>query len=463
VKIIQTFWTGNTSVVNPLSLTGGWLSAEYHWMAWALSCLQFRNFYENVELVTDTMGKTILIDLLQLPYTTVRVELDVLNQYSPKLWALAKIYSYSLQQEPFIHADGDVFIWQPFPATCIDADLIAQNFEIDFPFYHDPLRTVQREFQKIPACMVKELERSKTIYSCNTGVIGGKKLAVFQEYSRLAFDFVDANIDRLNKVDMNHFNICFEQFLYYTLAKSSNIELIYLIANKGDFDPTYPGFANFHKVPYQTHFIHAMAEYKRNPEVCQHLARRLRQDFPEIYYRILRICQESGLALHHMAYSVPELSPTRHTSADYNALKQTFLSGNLSVTKHPNWLYQYAKDIVVYEQVEQLFSLPDDQLLAQQLQFDADCQIIETHNPQIQQTLRIFDIQTLSTKEFILDSLNIVLVDAFLDKKSVQQGILDCSIYFNPVEIQRDGSVFQQLVLDRLKELMFLGALKWCG
>ena len=43
MNIIQTFWSGNTQQ-NPLHNRAGWLSPEYNWMSWALSCFQFKKY-----------------------------------------------------------------------------------------------------------------------------------------------------------------------------------------------------------------------------------------------------------------------------------------------------------------------------------------------------------------------------------------------------------------------------------
>ena len=115
MKILQTFWTGPTGVnkENLLGIQAGWLSCEYHWMSWALSCLQAKSVFGSINLVTDKAGKEILVDLLQLPYTNVSTALQTtLDDYHPGLWALAKIYTYSIQTDPFLHLDGDVFLWQ---------------------------------------------------------------------------------------------------------------------------------------------------------------------------------------------------------------------------------------------------------------------------------------------------------------------------------------------------------------
>jgi hypothetical protein len=82
MKIVQTLWTkpifNNDSSDIRHRFNGGWLSWKYYYFAWALSCLRFREYYKEVELVTDNLGKKILVDGIGLPYTSVKVELDCL-------------------------------------------------------------------------------------------------------------------------------------------------------------------------------------------------------------------------------------------------------------------------------------------------------------------------------------------------------------------------------------------------
>jgi hypothetical protein len=459
MKIVQTFWTG-TLQQHPLHNTGGWLSAEYHWQSWALSVLQLRQFYDEVELVTDAAGKAILIDVLNLPYTSVQVVLDeALSAYPHDLWALAKIYAYSIQTEPFIHIDGDVYIWKRFESHIEQALLVAQNFEVDFPFYQAPLRTVQAYFDNVPKSMTAELESQSQIFSCNTGVIGGQDLSIFQEYKNYAFGFIDSNINNLSKVETKHFNICFEQFLYYCLAKEKGVALHYVIDNQGQFDPTYPGFANFHKVPFDDWYIHCMAEYKRQEVVVQHLSKRLRQDYPSYYYHILRTCQAANLPLHNKVYNLPELSPTEHDDAYFVGLGAIKLPMKTQATDNKNQLYFYAKDVAAYKAVEVLFSLPFEQRLTQQIVLSPDLTIIETTEPVLSQTAQFINLQTLQYDERSLDNLDMILYDAFSETKTINQAIEDVGQYFPREELEADYRKFQDLVLDRIKTGLYLGLL----
>ena len=135
-RIVQSFWTKpifeNSNYKLRLDrLKGGWIDNKSHWMSWALSCLQIRKYYDEVLLITDDFGKELLINLLNLPYTSVNTGLNELRSFHPDLWALGKIYSYDCQNKPFIHVDGDVFIFGRFNSKIENSQLVCQNFDIN--------------------------------------------------------------------------------------------------------------------------------------------------------------------------------------------------------------------------------------------------------------------------------------------------------------------------------------------
>jgi len=114
MEIIQSFWTKPLLEVknNSFSLksNAGWYNCHLNFISWTYSCLTLIKHYKNLTLYTDKFGKIILIDLLNLPYTNVEVKLDVLKNYNSDLWALGKLYTYSIQNKPFIHVDADIYI-----------------------------------------------------------------------------------------------------------------------------------------------------------------------------------------------------------------------------------------------------------------------------------------------------------------------------------------------------------------
>ena len=127
-RIVQSYW----SKAYQNTPNSGWAFRESHYMSWALSCLQLKQFYDEIELVTDSEGADLLINKLHLPYTSCLTILDKLKNENPAIWALGKIAAYEVQQEPFIHVDGDIYIWKPFPKRIEEAGIVAQNIEKNY-------------------------------------------------------------------------------------------------------------------------------------------------------------------------------------------------------------------------------------------------------------------------------------------------------------------------------------------
>jgi len=112
MNFIQTLYI--TASKDPLKDPCGWISPEFHLMGWALSCLQLQKFYGTISLFANSPAARLLIDELQLPYSRVHLTHDKLQLIHPDLWTLSKIYTHSFQEQPFLHVDGDIFLFKPF-------------------------------------------------------------------------------------------------------------------------------------------------------------------------------------------------------------------------------------------------------------------------------------------------------------------------------------------------------------
>lgn len=125
MRIVQTFWSGDREIIKN---NYGWLSPQYNLMSWALSCLLLKENYKEVVLYTDLEGYKVFSEYLQLPYTDIIVEYD--NLVCKKShWAYAKLLTYSLQDKPFIHVEGDVYLPKRLRTEIESGELIAQNRE----------------------------------------------------------------------------------------------------------------------------------------------------------------------------------------------------------------------------------------------------------------------------------------------------------------------------------------------
>jgi uncharacterized protein DUF6734 len=296
MKIIQSFWTKPFAKKEELHgfdrSKGGWPDKRYNYMSWALSCLQIRKIYGNVELITDKAGYELLINRLKLPYTSVRVVLDDLNDFHPDLWALGKIYTYLLQREPFMHLDGDVFIWERFPGHIEAAPLVAQNVEKGFGYYNDTYDSIKTKFGYIPDAIRQDREKNVEFVSVCAGIIGGQRTDFIREYAQTAIDMVVRNREFLIGMNIGLYNTFFEQYLFYCMARQRNLDICFYISETND---RFDGIADFTGVPGRMKFIHPVGSYKRRPEIAEHLANRLRKDHYEYYYRILNSLKTSEI------------------------------------------------------------------------------------------------------------------------------------------------------------------------
>lgn len=299
MKIVHSFWSkpivmrDNSDAI--FRDKGGWSNKLHYYMSWALSCLKFKELYGRIELVTDKYGKELLCDTLELPYTSVKVELDCLNEYNHHLWALGKLYAYSIQEEPFLHVDSDVYIWKKFPQKLLFSDLIAQNWEINYDVNAKFYQKLQNEFIFFPECIKdKEFPKVGEIFQANAGILGGNDIGFIKEYTQNAFDFIDKNQDNFEKLSSQKgmFNMVYEQYLFYQLAESKGKNITYLLNKVED---NFAGLADFHMLTYYQYYIHALGTYKKFQRIGVCVAERLFIEYPDYYYRIINLFNKNVL------------------------------------------------------------------------------------------------------------------------------------------------------------------------
>jgi hypothetical protein len=291
MKIVQSFWTKPfLNLENTLMDTrfnGGWPGRRYNYFSWALSCLQLRKFYTDVELVTDDLGKFLLIEKIGLPYTNVSLELNKLSGYNSGLWALGKIKAYSIQETPFLHVDNDVFIWNAFDHCIHDASLVAQNLETTIEEAARTLDEVVRRFSYIPPYL-KQLEGSKAVHYSNAGVLGGADISFFAHYTGEIFDFIHRNrqsIDEhIESLNLAWVNVIYEQMIFNQLAKLSGNSITHLFPEATDIPRD---IEHFHAAHHFGGYMHCCGSAKRNRLVYEMLDIKLRTGYPDYYERIM--------------------------------------------------------------------------------------------------------------------------------------------------------------------------------
>jgi len=293
MRIIQSMWTANQSVL--LNNSFGWLSPEYHLMSWALSCLQLKQFYPKVILYSDTAASRMLIDNLKLPYDELVCNLDTLNHYDSKLWAVPKMKAYSLQESPFLHVDGDVFVWKKFDDSLLNSPLIAQNKD-ELTSFTEYIQKLEANFSYFPNEIIEDRNLNHNVQTYNAGIYGGSDIDFFKEYTSKAFDFINKNKLHFKNTDITEINVIFEQYLFYCMAKSKNKKVSVLFPETYKKDE-YKGFGDFDKIPFEKQFIHLLSDYKKSEAKCNQMAQRLRLDYPEYYYKIISLFKKNKIPM----------------------------------------------------------------------------------------------------------------------------------------------------------------------
>lgn len=278
MKIVQSFWSGND-----IKRNFGWFSEKHHLLGWILSSLQLTKFYNDVTLYTDDAGYELLIQKLKLPYTSSEQTIEDLNRrdIDCDLWAYSKILTYNSIDVPFLHVDGDVFIWESFGEQLLSMDLIVQNQEITSDYYRGMWLRIKPFIDHLPDAM-QLYNKGWTNKAFNMGIFGGNDLPFIRKYSESAIQFVELNRKNLPKNHSLNFNIFFEQVLLYNMAFLEDKEVGSLI-NYDIGDNEYKNFGNFDEVPNERTYLHLLGFFKREFTVCNKLDIYVQKYLPEYY------------------------------------------------------------------------------------------------------------------------------------------------------------------------------------
>ena len=287
MRIVQTFWTAGQ---DPLKHSFGWSHPQYNLMSWALSCLSLREHYDDVELYTDSAGYHILIEVLGLPYTKTHVVFDDFKCL-PHHWALAKIKTYSMQTEPFIHVDGDIYVPKPLPKDVEDAPLVAQNREIGTSYYKWMMDCILSYKDIIIPDYIKVGLSTDSVASYNMGMFGGKDIEFIHDYCAEVFLFMDSN--SMNDSSIKHSavdcNVFFEQVMFAVLADISQRQVFNILGrpmiDEGYMAKDFCALRYYEEKP----FFHILGGHKRNQGVSNMIEGTLIRKYPKFYHYIAKL------------------------------------------------------------------------------------------------------------------------------------------------------------------------------
>lgn len=264
----------------------------------AYSCLSIKNFYPDLELVTDDDGCRLLIDTLGLPYASVDLSLNKFDA-DPNLWALAKVFSYGIQTEPFIHVDNDIFIWTKFPERIENAGLCCQNFENLTSDYREGLSLV-RDSHPSQTGLFHDLSLihcdSAEYHSINAGILGGNDIDFINEYSHTVINGYKEYRNNLSSVGerVGLLNIVLEQLCFGVFAQRRQKHIEYL-KDIRDFDELVNNIIDIYTAPVKTKFVHCLGGIKKDILISRQIECRLKYHYPHYHNRIMRYCNKINL------------------------------------------------------------------------------------------------------------------------------------------------------------------------
>ena len=298
MRAVWSFWS------RPYYAGRGWRWREpiHHHLAWGLSVRLAQAHYPDTVLITDTRGKALLVGKLGLPFAHVSTELDRLQDADPALWALGKLVAYSLQDQPFVHLDADVFLWQPLPARITGAPVLAQHPEPrEFCDLGGP-QIVEDAFVRAALGLPAEWQWSRShpghrFRQANCGILGGTNTDFIQYYARLALDLAlnpTYSAAWATIADRAGLNTTLEQFLlsacldYHRFDPGSphrGINARYLFpTHSAAFDPGEAA---------QLGYTHLLGPTKQDLQVTARLEQRARRETPTFYRRCQRVAASS--------------------------------------------------------------------------------------------------------------------------------------------------------------------------
>jgi len=116
------------------------------------------------------------------------------------------------------------------------------------------------------------------------------------EYANLAFEYVGKNTRNLQFINADRFNVFFEQHLFDALAREKKIPIKFLFSNFIN-DNCYKDIGNFCEVPFLRTYLHLMGHFKRDEFTCIQMAIKLRELYPDYYYKILSLFRSKNITL----------------------------------------------------------------------------------------------------------------------------------------------------------------------
>jgi hypothetical protein len=272
---VQTFWLKKND-----KNWHNWGEKKNLMVSCSLSFFLLKRIFKKVNLVCNELGKKFLTEELGLRFDNIHIiqlEEEKLNDF---VWSINKIYSYSIQNEPFIHVDTDFFMFDKPSKEFFDSEIFAQNLEIDHPIYTILRKSSLDLGLKLPEFI---LETQYPAVALNVGIIGGRNLSFFKEYFLLAKSIISDNRILLERhaESFKFFYLFLEQHILYEAMKKRKLNIRTL--TMPSFRSAYDHITSFRSGVNKSPFVHLIGNYKQKPELVASMHQELQNLWPDQY------------------------------------------------------------------------------------------------------------------------------------------------------------------------------------
>ena len=231
----------------------GWIRDEQLFASMVTSIRRARKWLGVKPIIyTDTFTATVLRDLTDDAEINEELEGIYENDGVPHtMWSYSKIKTLSLQTEPYVHFDLDLFFRKPLDDKLMEGDLLIQCYDV--------LELLERNVpESFPELYnyhtIKDLyvwngfwDRDWNQHDgANLGILGMNNMELHNRYIEEIMGWIDVNRDALNRHPAHIPDpTFFEQQPMVVLAEEMGLDVRTVFPNSIEYPPICPSYAHF--------------------------------------------------------------------------------------------------------------------------------------------------------------------------------------------------------------------------
>lgn len=194
MKAIHSF---RSNKIRPaLESFGGASFIRFYLMTAGLSASTIAKHYSKFEFITDDAGAEMAKACL-FPYTDI-TSVGANFDSDSSFWTHSKFIGY-LSDEPFLHFDNDLFLWEPLPERIHRAEVSALHTEtFEWPAYE---RRINMALAKIPNFPLLHETYFANKTPLNMAIFGGNNLKIIHSYANTVLDIVLNTLNGFKGID----------------------------------------------------------------------------------------------------------------------------------------------------------------------------------------------------------------------------------------------------------------------